>query len=157
MANRPSCTVTPPEITFHALAELSLGCTLYTQQNRRLPPRLAPALAELLSLAAVLVLMTRSGGWGDYLCLLLLAFLVWLLFTRQGWLSRLLEKPLCEKLGALSYGMYLNQPLVLLLLRPLPERLGLWPGALLELLALIALAWAEKLLLRRLSRQRVRR
>ena len=101
--------------------------------------------------------MTRSGGWGDYLCLLLLAFLVWLLFTRQGWLSRLLEKPLCEELGALSYGMYLNQPLVLLLLRPLPERLGLWPGALLELLALIALAWAETLLLRRLSRQRVRR
>ena len=95
--------------------------------------------------------------WAGLLLSLLLAFLVWLLFTRQGWLSRLLEKPLCEKLGALSYGMYLNQPLVLLLLRPLPERLGLWPGALLELLALIALTWAEKLLLRRLSRQRVRR
>ena len=135
-----------------ALAELGLGCTLYTLPPRRLPPRLAAAL-ELLSLAAVLALMARSGGWGDYLCLLLLALLTWLLFTRQGLLSRLLDQPLCEALGALSYGMYLNQPLVLLLLRPLSGRLGLWPGALLELLALIALSRAENLLLDRLSRR----
>ena len=127
---------------------------------------LLPALRG--GLPDLLLLQVFRGNWtmeilywfvsallwaGLLLSLLVLAFLVWLLFTRQGWLSRLLEKPLCEKLGALSYGMYLNQPLVLLLLRPLSGRLGLWPGALLELLALIALSRAENLLLGRLSRR----
>jgi len=139
------------------IAELGLGCLIYQAvkywkpflQNRF---GLAASVLELALLAAVLVLCwqgTRDSR--DFIALGLLGLLVLSVFLGNSRLSRLLDNPLSDFLGKISYGFYLNQAFFIHLYGDLLPVNGYWRTAAVFLSCNLVLSVASYFLSQKLS------
>ena len=113
--------------TWRGFAEMGFGCLLYAVKERiNTDARWTRFLwipKILLSVIILYLLYASDGAASSFLVLVLLFVFLLLLFTDDSRLHLFFNKKIFYYLGNISYDFYLNQVLLIYLIRLLPENL----------------------------------
>lgn len=103
----------PPYAFLRAFSEIGLGCLVYCAvtyvRKNYILNTAAVTVAETGLFIVILAIMYRTRrDYKDYMMIFLIAGHIFLTFLNQGLLTKLLNRRIFQKLGHLSYPMYVN-------------------------------------------------
>lgn len=126
---------------WRAFAEIGLGCIVYScsQKLRNVTSRLFRVFVTILEsglLALILYTMFRSRrNVKDFAMVALIALFILCVSLNRSYLDRLFDSRFFGFLGKISYGMYLNQLIFIVLISTYIPGKSFWAAALLLLIA----------------------
>lgn len=131
-----------------AFAEIGLGCLVYCAvtyvRKNYILNTAAVTVAETVLIVVILAIMYRTRrDYKDYMMIFLIAGLVFLILLNQGFLTKLLNRRAFQKLGRLSYPMYLNQAFLMDCINGLIPQQPFWNKAAIMFVSSIIFAWVE--------------